>query len=270
MGFFDNLWRILRYEAEIPRMLGIFHITCLSVVFALTLLFCLKFKDASDKTVRRILLFAWLILLFTELYKQLAYSFSFDGDGGVSDYLWLSFPFQFCSMPLYVLPLAAFLKDGRFRDGIISFISTYLLFAGIAVMIYPGNVYVYMVGINIQTMIHHGAQVLVGFLLLIHTRNKKGIVPFLVGAMIFLLLAVAALAMNIHVYTVMAERGVEKSFNMFFLNPYSDCPLPILSAIKAGAPYPVFFLTYVLGFTAIAASLVAVRELILRLIKGQK
>ena len=41
-------------------------------------------------------------------------------------------------------------------------------------------------------------------------------------------------------------------FNMFFISPYYECPLPVLSIIHEAAPYVVFLLVYVVGFSALS------------------
>jgi len=46
--------------------------------------------------------------------------------------------------------------------------------------------------------------------------------------------------------------GLQETFNMFFISPYIANHLPVLSTIYANAPYPVFLIAYVVGFTFVA------------------
>lgn len=270
MSFLIGLLKFLQYEVTEPKSFGIYHILCLLTVVTVTVLLCVKCKDVSDKTLRKMLVCAWLILVFTEVYKQFVFSFTVSGEEISFDYLWYSFPFQFCSMPLYVFPLAAFLKDGKLREGVMSFISTYLLFAGLAVMIYPGDVYMYMLGINLQTMIHHGVQVIFGVLLLVYNRRKRGFVRFLGGMAVFAVCVATALVINISAYHILTAHAMDDTFNMFFISPYFDCSLPVLSMIQPQVAYPVFLLVYILGFSFAALLVKLIFEGILILVNRRK
>lgn len=64
-----------------------------------TVLLCLLYKKGIIKNVSRVVLVMALIVIVLEIYKQLQYSFSYDG-GVVFDYQWYAFPWQFCSMPM--------------------------------------------------------------------------------------------------------------------------------------------------------------------------
>lgn len=267
MKFFGSILSFLEAKMTTPTTFGWYHFLCLAILIAVTVFFCIRFKDASDRTLRRMLFIAWLVLLFTEAYKQLVFTFEYEGGAISSDYEWYSFPFQFCSMPLYVFPFAAFLKDGKLREGILTFISTYILFAGLAVMIYPGDVYISTIGINIQTMVHHGAQVLFGVLLAVHTRRKDKRNSFLIAIAIFSVVVLTALTLNLSVHGIMSAVGMDDTFNMFFISPYYDCTLPVLSAIYPVVPYPVFLLIYILGFSFVAFLFLLAEEGIIRLVK---
>ena len=72
------------------------------------------------------------------------------------------FPFIFVQSPMYIAPIAAFLRPGKVRQAILNFLGTFGLFGGLAVMIYAQPVFITTIGINIQTMVHHGAQVVLG------------------------------------------------------------------------------------------------------------
>lgn len=57
--------------------------------------------------------------------------------------------------------------DGsKFQKVLYSYLATFSLFAGIAVMAFPSSVFVETIGINIQTMICHAGMVVVGVVLL--------------------------------------------------------------------------------------------------------
>jgi hypothetical protein len=63
---------------------------------------------------------------------------------------------------MYVGLLAGLLKEGKVRRALYSFLGTFCLFAGLAVMVYPNDVFTSTLGISIQTMVHHGGMTVLG------------------------------------------------------------------------------------------------------------
>ena len=106
-----------------------------------------------------------------ELYKQW-WENTNDLGQWESYYDWYYLPYQFCSTPLYVLPFVAFLKNSKARDAIMAFTSFYCMFGGIAVMLYPGDVFIESLGISIQTMVHHGLQLALGVYVTVWNRKR--------------------------------------------------------------------------------------------------
>lgn len=267
MTVFERIVSLLQVEMTTPASYGVWHIAFLLLTVSITVLTVWRFRDATEHTLRRLLLVFWVLLAALEIYKQLV--FSMDVTDGVASwsYQWYAFPFQFCSSPLYVLPFAVFPKSDRIRSAVMSFLATFSLFGGLAVMAYPGDVFIGMIGINIQTMVHHGSQVVLGILMVAWNRRRMNKTFFTKGVAVFAILAAVAMILNlgVHAALVAAEMG-DLTFNMFFISPYHPCTLPILSLIYPAVPYPVFLALYLLGFTAVAGIVFALGKGILHLI----
>ena len=247
MNFFEKIISALQGEMETPTNYSWFHLMFMAIIIASTVLLCKFFKDADDKTFRRIVLIGWIITVALEIYKQLVFSMDVDGTTAVWDFRWYAFPFQLCSTPLYVLPFVAFLKDGKVRDAMIAYIATFSLFGGLAVFFYPNDVFIRTIGINIQTMVHHGLQVVFGIYFAIRDLKKLGYKYCLKAIPVFGALVSTALVLNLIMY-----RAIDETFNMFYISPYYECTLPILSEVYKVVPYIVFALIYILGFCLIA------------------
>ena len=256
MGIIEKIYSVLAYEIESPESYGIFHLISLAVIICTTVMITLKFKDCSEATERRIAKIFLFTLVALEIYKQVIFAIEFDDGKLVFDYAWYAFPFQFCSSPMYVLPFIAFMKNGKVRDAAISFMATFSLFAGIAVAIYPNDVFMQLLGIDIQTMVHHGSQIVLGVFFAARRLNSHFPVPtkrHFIGALsVFSVLSAVAMILNISVYNVFAANGIDDTFNMFFISPYFDCTLPVLSIFYGILPYPAFLLTYLIGFAIVA------------------
>jgi len=262
---FANIYTFLDSKMETPTNYGWFHLLFVGIVIAVTVFLCIRLRDADDKTLRRVALVGWLIMLVLEIYKQYNYTGSVEDGKLVWDYQWYAFPYQLCSTPLYVLPFIAFMKDGRVREAFVAYMSFFSLFGGVAVFFYPNDVFVSTIGINIQTMIHHGLQIVLGIYFAVHSRQKYSWGYFLRSIPVFVGLLVIAMVANIAVYHALVAVGNTETFNMFFISPYFECTLPVLSAIYPAVWYPVFFVIYALGFVLVAFILFLIQYGIIRL-----
>ncbi|MBO4879398.1 MAG: YwaF family protein [Clostridia bacterium] len=238
---------------ETPGLYGTFHLTAFALVILITLILCIKGKNVKDRTFRKIVFIAWIILVLFETYKQINFSFNYNDGKPYWDYQWYAFPFQMCSAPLYLLPFVFLSKpDGAVRKAVCSFLSFWILFAGLAVMFYPGDVFITTIGINIQTMVWHGTQVILGVYFIVYYRKRVDLGYFMKGFIVFLLMICAATALNLIVPNYTSE-----TFNMFYISPKFPSTLPILSMIYTGpenppVPWPVFLAIYIVGYTLAA------------------
>lgn len=154
MKFIESFMKFLSGEMSKPKWFGVYHLCCLAVVVGLiVLIFCLRNK-INDKAFRIICLSIGIFMILLEILKQLFESY--DVDTNVWEYDWYYFPFQFCSVPMYVLVIIGCLNDNKFRTVLCDFLATFGLFGGVLVMLYPGDVFTKSILINIHTMVHHG------------------------------------------------------------------------------------------------------------------
>ena len=261
MTFFEKLIYALQADMTTPSLYGIWHIAFFLLTIVCTVLLVWKFRDTSDKTLRRLLLVVWITLVVLEAYKQLVYSMHVTDGVASWRYQWYAFPFQFCSTPLYALPFIIFTKESRLRDAFMGFLATFSLFGGLAVMIYPGDVFIETIGINIQTMVHHGSQIVIGIFLVAYNRRRMNLGFFLVGLIPFYAFSALAMALNLGAHAALTAAHMEDTvFNMFFISPYHDCTLPVLEAIYPQVSYPVFLLLYLVGFTIVAAVIYGIEK----------
>ncbi len=258
---YRDILAFLKLEMVTPTTYGWFHIMFLAIIAVFTVLLVWRFRDTSDKNMRRMAFVLWIVLLLLEAYKQFTYSYTITDTLVQYDYQWYAFPFQFCSAILYALPFVVFLKDGKVRDAFMSFFATFSFFAGFVVMLYPGDVFINQIGINIQTMIHHGAQVAFGIFMVAYNRKKFSWKFFARGILVFAGFIAVAMILNELVHSYFASNAIEEAFNMFYISPYYECTLPVLSIIYKMVPYAAFLAIYILGFSAAGAIIFALEKL---------
>ncbi len=252
--FIENILRFLHFEMETPTAFGWYHIVCWLVLIAAIVAIVVFRKKISDKAVTITLLSIWVVMIFGEIYRELVHSF--DMDTGVLEYNWAYFPFQFCSSPLFVLPCAVFIKHKATKQFFYDFLATYSLFAGLIVMIIPGDVFTEVGLINVQTMVHHGGMVAIAVLMYATSKVKFSLFTVLRATAVFMGFLFVAMILN---------ATIDKpGFNMFYIDWVEGCHLPIIGAFyptDAAArtmPYFVFFMIYTLGFMICASVIHAV------------
>ena len=245
-NFFEKIVIFLQKTATRPGNYGWFHLMFVALAIIATVLLCVYYRDASDKVFRRILWIAWMIILIFEIYKQIvfSYNYSVELNLGVWNYGWGSFPFQLCSTAMYLLPFAVWLKDSKLRDSVLSFLALFSLFGGLCVYVFPNDVFhTDYLGVQIQTMVHHGLQIVIAIYIVAHERKKFNIMFFLKSIPTFIVMLAVAMALN-----VIGYKFIEGTFNMFYISPYYPCTLVILDNIYATKPYAVFLIIYIVGF----------------------
>ncbi|MBQ8321352.1 MAG: YwaF family protein [Clostridia bacterium] len=264
MSLFDKIISILDYQIDkAPEMFGPFHFVSIACIIFVTYLFVRYLKDADDKTFRKVMLICFIILACGEIYHQMCFSVDFDSGSAVWDYPWYKFPLQFCSTPMYVLPFVIFMKDGHVRDSAMAYISSFSLFAGLAVCIYANDVFCRTAGVNVQTMVSHGLQVVMGVYVTVYNRRRLTHSYYLKAIPTFVAFLTLASVLNLVAYEIIPD----ETFNMFYISPYYQCHLPILSLIDPLVPDVVFFLIYSLGFVGVGALVYYLQRLIISLVQ---
>lgn len=250
---------------ETPKPYGWFHLLCFTLTIALIIVACIWGRKLSDKGFRRVLILVSISLMLFELYKQL--QFSFNIDDGTWEYGWYYFPFQFCSVPMYVMFLAGVTK-GKVHEYLCAFLATFAVIGGLITMFYPTTVFISTIGICIQTMYWHGMLMVIGVLCWANGRAKFEHKTVLKGAVVFAIVVLLAMVMNIiWNYTGDIERY---SFNMFYISPYMNSGLPVLGDLWSAVPYVVFLPLYIIGFTICAYIIVLIAKVIHRLTHRRK
>lgn len=260
MNFLNKLLAILDTKMDAPASYGWFHIFffALSVIGAIIL--CATHKKAKPTRVRNLIFWTSVVVLILEVYKQINYTFSY-GDAITADFQWYAFPWQFCSMPMYVGLLTGIFKKGKVYDALLAFLATYSTFAGLCVMLYPNDVFCRVLGINIQTMICHGTMITIGVYLLYsnHVKLEHRTMPKAMSVFA----SAMALAM---IFNEIAHRsGLEETFNMFFISPYHEPSLPVYSSVQAVIPFPwctiIYFLAFSLASYVILLAAMAIKKI---------
>jgi hypothetical protein len=250
LEFFENVLRVLDAEMERPQLFGWFHLLWLAISLLSGIALCLWHRKGGDeRRVRNVVFGVAMTVIILEVYKMINYSFSYE-NGIVFDFQWYAFPWQFCSTPMYIGFLAGIIRKGKVHEALCAYLATYAVFAGAAVMVYPGDVFISTIGINIQTMICHGSMITVGIYLLYTGYVKLEHRTILKAVPVFACTLLIAVILNeIAYYSGLLET---ESFNMFYVSRHLESTLPVYSLVHNSVPFPINLLIYIGGFTVAA------------------
>ena len=248
----QQIYDLINYTIEMPTFLGPIHRTMLLFTLVATILVALIFKNAKDKTVRIFLMVVWVIVFLMQIYRQAAYSLVLVDGAFAIEYQFAHLPLQVCSVQLYAIPFVALLKNGKLRDSFIALMCIWSFFGGLGVTLYPGTLFDDVLGLTLQSLIHHSIQVILGVMLAVRYCDRMNRHYFFGGFNLFMAYFAIAMTANITIYDYIVKTGRDDSINMFFLSPYYETFLPILQMIREATSYYVMVLTYMAGFAFLA------------------
>lgn len=245
----DKFYNFIEIKVETPTLFGLFHITFL-VLFTVALIFILK--HTNERTdIKRALLYFSTISLIMEAIKQF-YAIYSTAESRFT-YNFYSFPFHFCSTPMYVGLIAYFVKNKKVYEGLLSFLATYSFFAGLTILILPdepfnknltNNLY-----FNIQTLIHHFLMIVMALMIIkskVISHIKR---PVVMAMPYFVIITLMGIGFNSLIYLT----GWDREINLFKLNPFLETrDIFLIGPLFEGKSFLFLLLTYLVIFTYIS------------------
>ncbi len=206
----DNFMRATAWKMTPPTPYGAFHLTFALVGIVLCILLARKLRGIGEKGNRAVLMGCGIFLLVCEIYKQLFHYF-YLGDG---HYLWHIFPFQLCSVPMYLCIIAPLLKPGKVQSAMYNFMMIFNFLGGLMAFVEPSGIISDYWVITLHSFIWHMVLVFIGFYLAFSNRGGTANADYWSAAKTFLALCVVAFCINLIFFD--ASGG---DINMFFVGP---------------------------------------------------
>lgn len=179
------------------------------------------FSHISD-----IFFFACGIIMFcSEIWKQLTLTFVIGG----GSYNWWYFPFQLCSIPMYVLLVYPWIRNRHARSALLSFLMCYCLLGGIAVFADTSGLIYPLPTLTLHSYLWHILLIILGitagitYIRLLRSTEKRTLFsrvlasafplrPFLYSTCLYLTCCLIAELLNLS----LDRFG---TINMFYINP---------------------------------------------------
>ncbi len=206
----EAFFKATAWKIDKPPAYGWFHLTFVIVGAAVSVLLAKRLRNIGDKGSRILLLGIGLLLMAAELYKQLFYFFVVQP----GEYSWWIFPFQLCSVPMYMCVIAPLLKPGKLQNGMYSFMMLYNLLGGGIAFAEPSGLLLDYATLTAHAMTWHMLLVFVGLYLVFSGRGGSEMKDYKASTYTFLCLCIIALCINLSFWDVS-----DGSINMFFVGP---------------------------------------------------
>lgn len=209
-NWLDKTFSATAWAMETPKAYGLFHLSFMLIGFAICGLAAWRLRHASEKVNKIILLSVGIFLAVSEVYKQLFYYFYMNEN----TYAWWIFPFQLCSVPMYLCIIAPLLKPGKLQKAMYSFMMIYNLLGGAISFAEPSGLLHPYWTLTIHALIWHMLLVFVGLYLCFSGRGGHTAKDYRLASVAFICLCGIAFLINLLLWDVS-----EGTINMFFVGP---------------------------------------------------
>ena len=206
----EQMIRATAWTMEKPRAYGPFHLIFTFVGLLLAFLIARSLRRTGKWGNRIVLVGTGVFLILTEVYKQLFYYYHI-GDGS---YQWWIFPFQLCSVPMYLCVIAPWLKDGPVQRGMYAFMTTFNLLGGIMAFIEPSGIVHEYWTLTLHAFIWHMCLIFIGVYLILSGRFAQTKRDYWLACATFVALCTIAFGINVALGPIS-----DWSINMFFVGP---------------------------------------------------
>lgn len=182
-----------------------------------------------------------LLMAGSEVWKQLYLTLRINH--GV--YEWWYFPFQLCSIAMYVLLALPWVKRERVRLGLLSFLMSYSLLGGIAVFADTSGLQYPVLVLTAHSYLWHILLIIIGFTAGIgYVLESKAQTfrfrAFWGSTLLYLFCCITAVAINL----IFDSYG---SINMFYINPNYEMQQVVFSSIARFLGNTPAILLYILA-----------------------
>lgn len=225
-----NRWEAWDWHVQVLVIPG--FILC---IFFFLLGIRLRYKE---KATNMIVFSLGLFLALAEVYKQISYNM-IRGFNILNGYAWDIFPFQLCSIPMFISLIIPLLKNPKTRDVCFAFMGVFGMMGGFAALfINQGNLFSWGdVGIYIHTIVWHLVLMMLGFFSIGYLRIGQGsytrnLRVFLITYLMFFSFTLVAQAINLFVPLIYGVDSCAAQYtNMFYIGMFYNSGVPILKNI---------------------------------------
>lgn len=187
----------------------------------------------SLNSSERFLFYTGLVMAVSEIWKQWTLTFILGG----GTYNWWYFPFQLCSIPMYLLLLLPVFHASRIRRIFLTFLMDFSLLSGIGAFLDTSGMHYPLPVLTCHSYLWHLVLIAVGIFCGLSSISDHTWHGFSSSVILFASLCGAATVINLTI-------GRPHNINMFYISPYYPMSQVIISDLTFGFPNPIRILCY--------------------------
>lgn len=229
------------WEMEKPTAYGWFHILFTLVLLTVAVISAWQLRNTDEKANRLVLGAVGAFLLLTEIYKILFHMTVNPYNWG----FWGAFPFQLCSVPMYLSLFCAFCKNEKLNKPLYEFMFAVNMFGGIMAFIEPSGIHHAFVTLTVHAYIWHMSLIFLGLYLYFSKRVCMARESYRQAAIVYLASCVVAQGFNL----IFGDK-----INCFYISPYVRSPLAVFKNIYESCGWAVNMVLLILGLLIASAA----------------
>ena len=248
MSFFEYLLRLTSWPMTPPVLYGPFHLIAAFGGSAIAILAAWRFSSINNcntnnrdnrRSFDQIMLVSGVILLIGELYKQLMNFYIVNNHA----YDWWIFPFQLCSLPLYLCPLLILIHNEKRHRILCTFLLDFNMMGAVATFIDPSGIFHPYWTLTLHGVLWHLMLIFVGFVIIFSRKADLTTKGFLRTLPLFAFFCRAAEVLNSILHRFSAA-------NLFYISPWEMSTQLLFGDIDRTLGRPVGILLYILAMIA--------------------
>ena len=216
-----------------PTLFSKTHLILIIIIFSFCLLLAYKLRNATEKQNKIILFSVGLILLLIEIYKLAFYYYNV-GHGHI---VWKVFPFQLCSLAMYLCLSIPFIKKQTTKTLLYNFLIAFNYPGGLISILIPNGLIHKYIALTIHAFLWHSILLFIGFYLFFSKRAGFAKDEFKNSLKYFYFTVILALVINI----IFHNAGY---INMFYISPFYNSPIFIFNKINQQFGWFINFILY--------------------------
>lgn len=211
---------MMTWKMQVPQPFGLFHIVTASVGISIAIVLAYYLRACSDKMYCRLMFSCAFMLLIFEIMKQYIHYFILNDH----QYNWWIFPFQLCTLPMYLCLFMPWIKSTSCYQPIETFLMDFNLLGGIMALLFPYDLLHPQLFLTLHAFLWHIILVFIGFLIGFSHHGNHTWSGFKHCLIILFIAIIIATIFNILFHSF-------GTINLFYISPYQITSQPFFHSI---------------------------------------
>lgn len=203
--------------------------------------------------MEQILTLIGFLMLCSEIWKQYVLTFIINN----GNYDWWYFPFQLCSIPMYLLLLLPFVHRSYSRQIFFTFLMDFSLLSGACAFLDTSGMQYPLFSLTLHSYVWHLLLITIGLLCGLSEKADYTWRGFLFSSGLFIIFCGFAELLNITI-------GRVADINMFYISPYYNMTQVFISDLTGMVSNPLLILLYITVILLGAACLHLIWKILFR------